>query len=62
MKNVELATSIKSQFSTQDTINSGELVKYIAGIFPDLSKSTIAWKINQLKSDRKSTRLNSSHT
>ena len=52
MKNVELATSIKTQFSTQETIKSGELVKYIAGIFPDLSKSTIAWKINQLKSEK----------
>ena len=51
MKNLELAVAIKGQFSNQSVITSKELVSFLSLLFPELSTSTISWKINQLKSE-----------
>jgi hypothetical protein len=51
MKNNEIVLAIKERFSTQSSIASKELVLFLSTLFPDLSVSTISWKINQLKAD-----------
>ncbi|WP_242157335.1 DUF6577 family protein [Aestuariivivens sediminis] len=51
MTNLELANKIKSNFSDLDIITTHQIAGLIAKFFPDLSDSTISWKLNQLKSD-----------
>ena len=51
MKNSELALAIKEHFQNLSVINSKELVSFISVIYPELSSSTISWKINQLKTE-----------
>jgi hypothetical protein len=51
MTNPELALAIKGQFSIQSVITSKELVSFISILYPELSSSTISWRINQLKSE-----------
>jgi hypothetical protein len=51
MKNSELAIAIKEHFLNLSVINSKELVLFISVIYPELSSSTISWKINQLKTE-----------
>lgn len=51
MKNTELAIAIQGNFSNQSVITSKELVLFISLQYPELSLSTISWRINQLKSE-----------
>ncbi len=51
MRNIELAFAIKEKFSKQTVITSKELVLFLSTFFPELSTSTISWKINQLKAE-----------
>lgn len=51
MKNSELVVAIERAFTEQSTIISRDLVAFVSSVFPELSPSTIAWKINQLKSE-----------
>jgi hypothetical protein len=51
MTNPELALAIKGQFSIQSVITSKELVSFISILYPELSSSTISWRINQLKAE-----------
>lgn len=52
MKKNEIVLAIKERFSIQSSITSKELVLYLSTLFPDLSVSTISWKINQLKTEK----------
>lgn len=51
MKNNEIVLAIKERFLTQSSITSKELVLFLSTLFPDLTVSTISWKINQLKNE-----------
>jgi len=51
MKNSELALLIKGHFLSQSAITSKELGSFLLTLFPDLSRNTISWRINQLKAE-----------
>lgn len=52
MKNVNLAHSLKVQFSGRKEITTKEISEALQEHFPDLSGNTIAWRLNQLKKDK----------
>lgn len=52
MKNAEIALSLKEHFSERATISTQELRERLYATFPNVSASTISWRINQLKAER----------
>ena len=51
MKNSEIATKLKEHFAGQSVIMTKQIQQYLSASFPNLTSSTIAWKINQLKKE-----------
>ena len=49
MKNAEIAFKLKDHFSEQTIISTQEIREHLCATFPNLSASTISWRINQLK-------------
>ncbi|WP_163380133.1 DUF6577 family protein [Cyclobacterium sp. SYSU L10401] len=52
MKNTDLAHSLKIHFSGKREFTTKEITDTLQEHFPDLSGSTIAWRLNQLKKDK----------
>jgi hypothetical protein len=52
MKKNDLAHNLRSYFSGKQEFTTKEITNALQQHFPDLSASTIAWKINQLKRDK----------
>lgn len=51
MKNSDLASYIKQQFSNKTEVRTAEMSACIKAIFPNLTSNTVAWRINQLKKE-----------
>ncbi|MDF1866713.1 MAG: hypothetical protein P1U70_17890 [Saprospiraceae bacterium] len=49
MKNLELISKLKEHFANQSVITTKEITEVLVSTFPELSSSTISWRINQLK-------------
>jgi len=52
MKNTNLAYDLRNHFSGKQEITTKEITDALQEYFPDLSGSTIAWRLNQLKKDK----------
>jgi len=52
MKNSEVISELKNKYGTQSTVSTQEIKEVLIGIFPDLTPSTISWRINQLKKEK----------
>ncbi|WP_192347902.1 DUF6577 family protein [Algoriphagus sp. Y33] len=52
MKNTELTYYLKCHFSDKQEFTTKDITDALQKHFPDLSGSTIAWKLNQLKKDK----------
>ena len=52
MGNSEYLLLLKSEFENREYFTSKQITQLFQEKYPDLSKSTIAWRINQLKSER----------
>lgn len=52
MNNTELAYYLKGHFSDKQEFTTKDITDALQKHFPDLSGSTIAWKLNQLKKDK----------
>ena len=52
MKNSELASKLKEHFANQSVIATKEITEVLVTAFPELSPSTISWRLNQLKKEK----------
>jgi hypothetical protein len=52
MKNSELASKLKEHFANQSVITTKEITEVLVNAFPELSPSTISWRLNQLKKEK----------
>ena len=52
MNNPDLANNLRKVFSGRQEFTTREVTLAIQDHFPDLSKSTIAWRLNRLKKDK----------
>jgi len=52
MKNSELASKLKEHFANQSVMTTKGITEVLVNAFPDLSASTISWRINQLKKEK----------
>lgn len=52
MKNSELAFKLKKHFTNQPVMTTKGITEVLVNAFPDLSASTISWRINQLKNEK----------
>ena len=52
MKNSELASVIREQFGSQSDISTTQISDFLKNTFPDLSPSTISWRISQMKKEK----------
>jgi hypothetical protein len=52
MKNTDLAHNLRIHFSGKQEFTTKEITDALQEHFPDLSGSTIAWRLNQLKKDK----------
>ncbi len=52
MKNSELASKLKEHFANQSVMTTKGITEILVNAFPDLSASTISWRINQLKKEK----------
>src|SRR5690606_1539538 len=52
MKNTNLAYDLRNHFSGKQEITTKEITDALQEYFPDLSGSTIAWRLNQLKKEK----------
>jgi hypothetical protein len=52
MKNPDLVNILKQNFSGQSQISTKEITDALQEQFPELSPSTIAWRLNQLKKEQ----------
>lgn len=52
MRNSELTSKLKEKFGNQSVITTKEISDVLIDSFPDLSSSTISWRINQLKKEK----------
>lgn len=51
MNNAEIAKKVKECFANQTVITTQEITEVLAQAYPDLSASTISWRVNQLKKE-----------
>lgn len=52
MKNSEVVSELKTKYRDQTTVSTQEIKEVLVSIFPDLTPSTISWRINQLKKEK----------
>ena len=51
MINIELASILREHFANQSIITTKEITEVLTSAYPELSPSTIAWRLSQLKKD-----------
>ena len=51
MKNTELVSKLKKRFSKKETVTTQEITEVLADALPNVSSSTLSWRINQLKTE-----------
>lgn len=52
MRNTELISKLKEKFANQSVITTKEITDELTDSFPELSSSTISWRLNQLKKEK----------
>lgn len=52
MKNTELASVLREHFDNQGNMTTSQITDFLNDSFPDLSPSTISWRISQLKKEK----------
>jgi hypothetical protein len=52
MKNPDIIIILREKYTYQTMVSTQEIIDVLKSIFPDLSSSTISWRINQLKKEQ----------
>lgn len=51
MKNAELISRLKKRYGKKETVTTQEITEVLSDALPNISASTISWRINQLKNE-----------
>lgn len=51
MKNIDVANKLKENFKSQLTITTQEIKEVMTILLPNLSESTLSWRLNQIKAE-----------